>query len=179
MLAVHARARSGYCLLLDQCPSCGGVWCDRWELYPLDAAEALRIDPLDAAGLRAAAAAPPQPGRCPRCTVALQPFRDPALPADARIERCAVCDGMWLNRGELRRVKQRTPARPAVGDAALLARVGAQLGASTAWAEVGNLDAATYSADASSDEDDSSWRAALRSAAPWVALASLLNLLLR
>ena len=34
---VTAHARSGYCLILDQCRRCGGIWCDRWELYPLDA----------------------------------------------------------------------------------------------------------------------------------------------
>jgi Zn-finger nucleic acid-binding protein len=179
MLAVHARARSGYCLLLDQCGQCGGVWCDRWELYPLDADEAQRIDPVDTAGLQAESVTPRRPGRCPRCTVALRPFRDPGLPVGARIERCAVCDGMWLNRGELRRIKQHAPARRTVVDAALLARVGAQLGASTSWAQVSNLDAATYTPDPSLGDDLPSWRDALSGSGPWAALASLLGLLWR
>ena len=37
MREVTAHARTGYGLLLDQCPRCGGIWCDRWELFPLDA----------------------------------------------------------------------------------------------------------------------------------------------
>ncbi|MEO8601737.1 MAG: zf-TFIIB domain-containing protein [bacterium] len=179
MRAVGARSRNGYSLLLDQCPQCGGIWCDRWELYPLDAGEALRIDTVDQAQLQAAVPQRDAPGRCPRCTAPLHPFRDPALPSDARIERCAVCDGMWLNRGVLSRIKRRTPPRPAGADAALVTRVGKQLGASTEWASVGNLDAATYAADESADGDDTSWRSALRQGGPWLALAALLRLLLR
>lgn len=178
MHSVSARARSGYCLLLDQCPRCGGIWCDRWELYPLAAEEAARLEALDDAKLRAAHPAAATPGRCPRCTAALRPFRDPALPADARIERCAVCDGMWLNRGELSRLKQRTPARPPGADAELIARVGGQLGASTAWSKVGNLDAATYAAD-DGPPGGEDWRTALSNAGPWLALAALLRLLWR
>jgi Zn-finger nucleic acid-binding protein len=179
MRAVSARARTGYCLLLDQCPRCGGIWCDRWELYPLDADDAARIDALDDAQLRAAGPRTDAPGRCPRCTAALQPFRDRALPSDARIERCTVCDGMWLNRGALSRIKRGMPTRAPGADAALVTRVGAQLGAATAWAEVGNLDAATYAGDQSPGDDSAPWRTALGETGAWLALAALLRLLLR
>jgi Zn-finger nucleic acid-binding protein len=178
MRPVSARARSGYCLLLDQCPTCGGIWCDRWELYPLSAEDAARLDPLDAAKLRDPTAAAAPPGRCPRCTAALHPFRDPTLPADARIERCAVCDGMWLNRGELARLKRHTPRRAPGADAELIARVGGQLGAATTWSQVSNLDAATYAAD-DAPPDGEDWRSALRGASPWLALAAAVRLLLR
>ncbi|MDX2169743.1 MAG: zf-TFIIB domain-containing protein [Deltaproteobacteria bacterium] len=178
MDVVQARTRSGYCLLLDQCARCGGIWCDRWELYPLGAEEAARIDAVDAARLRAATPAPSEPGRCPRCTAPLRPFRDPTLPADARIERCATCDGMFMNRGELARLKRRSPRRPPGADAELIARVGAQLGVATAWSQVANLDAATYAAEDPTPATDD-WRSALRSASPWLALAALIRLLLR
>jgi Zn-finger nucleic acid-binding protein len=121
------------------------------------------------------------PGRCPRCTAALRPFRDPALPADARIERCAVCDGMWLNRGTLSRVKRRAPPPAALtpaAEAALVAHAGSQLGASSAWANVSNLDAATYAVDDAPDGGED-WRTALSKLGPWVALAALVRLLLR
>jgi len=178
MRSVSARARSGYCLLLDQCPQCGGIWCDRWELYPLEAGEAARIEGLDEAQLHAAGPPAGASGRCPRCTAPLQPFRDRALPDDARIERCGVCDGMWLNRGELTRLKRRGPTRTSGADSALVARVGGQLGLSTTWSQVGNLDAATYADDAPPD-DSTDWRTALRTAGPWMALAALLRLVLR
>jgi len=177
MRAVAARARSGYLLALDQCPQCGGVWCDRWELFPLAAEEAARLDPVDEAALRAPTPAAPTPGRCPRCTAPLQPFRDPLLPADARIERCHVCDGMWMNRGALSRVKRRSPpTRTPPSDA--IARIASTYGTAARWPTVANLDAATYAVDDDADEPPNPG-ALLRSTAPWLILRMLLRLLLR
>lgn len=105
MQEVTAQARIGYLIVLDQCPRCGGIWCDRWELYPLTAAAAEGLDPADADALSKPAAPANAQLECPRCRAPMRRFRDPVLPQDARIERCPNCDGMWLNRGELRRVK--------------------------------------------------------------------------
>jgi Zn-finger nucleic acid-binding protein len=176
MREVTARARSGYLIVLDQCPQCGGIWCDRWELFPLAAEEVARLDAVDTARLQTPMPTTDAPGRCPRCQCALQPFRDAALPPDARIERCQVCDGMWMNRGELTRAKRRTPlAKPFAGDA--VQRLATAYGSSAEWSKVGNLDAATY---ASEDEDPpADLSNALWSAAPWVVLRTLLHLLLR
>jgi Zn-finger nucleic acid-binding protein len=114
MQEVRAPARVGYLIVLDQCPRCGGIWCDRWELYPLSAAAA-GLDRLDADALVKPVAAAAAQLVCPRCRARMRRFRDPALPQDARIERCPNCDGMWLNRGELRRLK--APGEtPAAGD---------------------------------------------------------------
>jgi len=178
MREVSARARSGYLVLLDQCPQCGGVWCDRWELYPLAADEAARIDPVDDTLLRATAAPTGSPGRCPRCTAALQPFRDRALPADARIERCAVCDGMWMNRGELARAKRRTPPT-AAPRSETLERLTAAYGATSHWSKVANLDAATYADDGADAHENLDTGALVWSTAPWIVLRALLHLLLR
>lgn len=176
MAQVTARARSGYCLLLDQCHRCGGIWCDRWELYPLDAAEAARLDPLDERRLHTAtvAAPPATPGRCPRCTTPLRRFRDPTLPADADIERCQICDGMWLNRGTLARVKRPTGDQPE-----RTRHLTGALARTATWAQVTNLDAATYAADEPPREEETSWLAWLRTAGPWLALTALVRLLLR
>jgi Zn-finger nucleic acid-binding protein len=100
---VSAEANYGRHLLLDQCPDCGGIWFDHWELYFLKPGEVNRIDPVDREKLLALACFKSRPGQCPRCRVDLEPLQDPALPKDARIERCAKCNGLWLNRGELRR----------------------------------------------------------------------------
>lgn len=107
---VAADAVTGYRLVLDQCPACGGLWVDRWELFPLTAEAVEQLDPADPAALLAPAPAVPRPLRCPRCFATMRHFRDRALPDDARIDRCPNCEGMWLNRGELRRVRAR--ARP-------------------------------------------------------------------
>lgn len=176
MRHVAARARSGYALLLDQCPTCGGVWCDRFELYPLDAGEAHRVDPLDSDRLLRGDQPPSGPGRCPRCTAPLRPFTDPALPPATDIERCAVCDGMWFNRGSLAR------AKPLDDDAARRSqRVTAltqALGTAATWPQVDNLDAATYAAD-QAPEAPPDWGEWLRTYGPWAALATLVRILLR
>ncbi|MBI3784609.1 MAG: zf-TFIIB domain-containing protein [Deltaproteobacteria bacterium] len=107
---VRAPATTGYCLLLDQCPQCGGVWCDKWELYPLSTEAARQIDP---AGQGTVPAEPPQSVGsypCPRCSVRMKPFVDPSLPATVRIARCSRCEGMWLCRGQLRLVKRQSQA---------------------------------------------------------------------
>ncbi|GMR04357.1 MAG: hypothetical protein BMS9Abin23_0253 [Thermodesulfobacteriota bacterium] len=100
---VYAKATYGRVLLLDQCPECGGLWFDQWELYFLKDSEAQRLDALNLADLYAAN--PPARGtkRCPSCGAGLADFNDPGLPPDADILRCPDCSGLWLNRGELTR----------------------------------------------------------------------------
>ncbi len=100
---VYAEAHYGRYLLLDQCQACGGIWFDRWELYYLEEEETNRLDPVDRERLLTLSSFKKGPDLCPRCQVGLQPFRDPSLPEDARIERCPGCNGLWLNRGELRK----------------------------------------------------------------------------
>jgi Zn-finger nucleic acid-binding protein len=123
MKEVAVPASVGYSILLDQCPRCGGIWCDRWELYPLTPAAADRIDPVDQSVLWQPTGPRNKSLECPRCRARLRRFSDPSLPQDARIERCPNCDGMWLNRGELRRFKH----RDATGDAAANAIPDSQL----------------------------------------------------
>jgi Zn-finger nucleic acid-binding protein len=107
MKEVRAEASTGYLIALDQCPRCGGIWCDRWELFPITAAAAQRLDAADQKALwTPVASADAEPFACPRCRARMRPFHDPAVPSDARIERCPNCEGMWLNRGELWRLKQ-------------------------------------------------------------------------
>jgi Zn-finger nucleic acid-binding protein len=113
MNEVKAEAITGYLLVLDQCPRCGGIWCDRWELYPVTAAAAAQLDGVDQISLQQPIRAADHQLECPRCRARMFRLRDPTVPADARIERCPNCDGMWFNRGELRRFKERRmPSAP-------------------------------------------------------------------
>jgi Zn-finger nucleic acid-binding protein len=106
MKEVTAYANPGQLIILDQCPKCGGIWCDKWELFPIRADEAGRLELADDQLLRE-----PQPIDdkktlyCPRCTARLLAARDPALPADLQLRRCLKCDGIWLNRGQFTRFK--------------------------------------------------------------------------
>ena len=108
MNEVTARANPGTLIQLDQCRKCGGIWCDKWELFPVDPDEAERVDAKDAVDQSLLAAPATLIRRslyCPRCTAPLQRCNDPVLPADLLFERCWRCDGIWLNRGQMRRYK--------------------------------------------------------------------------
>jgi Zn-finger nucleic acid-binding protein len=170
---VAARARTGYLIPLDQCARCGGLWCDRWELFPLAAEEVARLDPADPARLHAPHADPRGPGRCPRCARPLQRFRDPFVPPDADIERCRACDGMWLNRGALRRVKQRAASSPAARGA-LATELAQRYAATAPPPTVTRLDDAMQHARPEPQPGD--LRAAAWSAAAWAVLHFLFRL---
>lgn len=177
MQEVTARARTGYLILLDQCPACGGIWCDRWELFPLSADEAARLDPVDEKRLATDTLPHPPTGTCPRCGLALKAFHDPLLPADAAIQRCPLCEGMWLNRGELRRFKQRAarPLRPRPEDIEQLAR---DYASEAKWATVPDLGSALQERR-DLTEDAGELRGQLWSATAWLVLRVLLRVLLR
>lgn len=177
MHEVSARARTGYLLVLDQCPSCGGIWCDRWELFPLSSEEALRLDAVDENKLAATLPSPSATGTCPRCSLRLELFRDPQLPADARIERCKYCDGMWLNRGELRRVKAGSD-RPSVLLPEDIEHLAERYGSEAKWATVSDLDSAMHESHDPAREADE-LKGEMWSATGWLALRLLLRLLLR
>lgn len=103
---VTAPARPGYLLILDQCPRCGGIWFDKWELFPVDEEAAKELDTIDKERLWQPVEAKDRSLSCPRCRCSLVHFHDPSLPEDVRIDRCQICEGMWLNRGMLRRYKE-------------------------------------------------------------------------
>jgi Zn-finger nucleic acid-binding protein len=175
MNEVAASAAVGYSIVLDQCPRCGGIWCDRWELYPLTAAAAEHLDPVDQAALVRPAATRSEPLECPRCRARMRRFRDPSLPPDARIERCPNCDGMWLNRGELRRFKHRdvldnTTRRPTEAQLDQLAQ------ATSPPAAVRHLADAFTTTHATADDADV--RREILTGAAWLIARTALRLLL-
>ena len=106
MNQVSVRANPGTLIVLDQCRRCGGIWCDKWELFPIDAEDALSLDPLDEALLQNPVALKKKTLYCPRCGDRLQVFHDPLLPQDLQFQRCRRCDGIWLKRGQLGRFKR-------------------------------------------------------------------------
>jgi Zn-finger nucleic acid-binding protein len=107
MKEVTAHANPGQLIILDQCSKCGGIWCDKWELFPIQADEAGRLERADDQLLREPQPiGDKEPLYCPRCTARLLAARDPTLPPDLQLRRCLKCDGIWLNRGQLVRFKE-------------------------------------------------------------------------
>jgi Zn-finger nucleic acid-binding protein len=105
MAEVTAKATPGMLIQVDQCGECGGIWCDKWELFPIDPDDTDRLDPLDENLLRDKVSLPQKTLYCPRCADTLELFADPILPQDIQLRRCRHCDGIWLNRGQFRRYK--------------------------------------------------------------------------
>jgi Zn-finger nucleic acid-binding protein len=174
---VKAAATTGYLIVLDQCPRCGGIWSDRWEVFPLSSTAVERLDGVDTAALHALQAptiAPPVVLECPRCRAPLHEFKDPTLPPDARIERCPNCDGMWFNRGELRRFKNRNgPHLPLINEAELDRLAQAATGCET-LPTVSHLDDALRAGEPAPEDV----RGELAAGAAWLVVRTALRLLL-
>lgn len=97
----YAEANYGRVLLLDQCPACGGVWFDRWELYFVKEDSLTTLAKVDPVLFASEHSCKEKQGECPRCAAGLKDFIDPNIPKGASIKRCPSCSGLWLNRGEL------------------------------------------------------------------------------
>ncbi|MGE0708958.1 MAG: zf-TFIIB domain-containing protein [Planctomycetota bacterium] len=89
---------------VDRCPHCSGVWLDRSEfgrLVKLDKDELaplLRGSPDEELDARA--------GKCPRDGDALLRARS-ALRPEVVLDYCGTCQGVWLDAGELGRLRER------------------------------------------------------------------------
>jgi uncharacterized protein len=84
-------------VLVDHCPQCRGMWCDRGELERmLDViVDRLNVRPDARPSIR----------KCPRCLQRLRviSYRGTHVTVDA----CPECAGIWLDRGELQRIRER------------------------------------------------------------------------
>jgi Zn-finger nucleic acid-binding protein len=100
MRQVKVDSHYGQTVILDQCPDCGGIWFDTSELYMAKQGQADQIELLDAALLQTPSLIENAERFCPRDQSRLVRFIDPYFPKDIFIERCPLCGGLWLNRGE-------------------------------------------------------------------------------
>jgi Zn-finger nucleic acid-binding protein len=105
MKPVTARANPGSLIELDQCGQCGGIWCDKWELFPIQTDEAARLEPADQELLRAPMPLIKKELFCPRCTARMSVVKEPSLGADVQFQRCFKCESIWLNRGQFTQYK--------------------------------------------------------------------------
>ena len=90
MAEVIARANPGSLIQVDQCGTCGGIWCDKWELFPIDGEETARLDWFDGQGLRAPEPAAKKVLYCPRCADELAVFADPICPRRSSFGAAAI-----------------------------------------------------------------------------------------
>jgi|WetSurMetagenome_2_1015567.scaffolds.fasta_scaffold62672_2 Zn-finger nucleic acid-binding protein len=100
MHQVRITSHYGQPIVLEQCGKCGGIWFDESELFVAKQGEAEKIELLDAEGLRNTAKLENATLCCPRDQATLFRFADKHFPNDIVLERCPLCRGIWLNRGE-------------------------------------------------------------------------------
>ena len=106
MKPVTVRANPGSFIELDQCGQCGGIWCDKWELFPIQADEAARLEPADQELLHVPLALMKKELFCPRCTARMSAVKESSLSPDVQFQRCFKCEAIWLNRGQFTRYKK-------------------------------------------------------------------------
>jgi len=97
MREVTLQTSLGTFVKIDQCPGCGGIWFDAWELYTLGPSpEYEKLNPPDIEKLREKF---PSEGKflCPRCGIPLVKIQDSNLPEEINLRRCSFCGGIWLN----------------------------------------------------------------------------------
>lgn len=95
----------GFFVEFNQCPSCGGLWFNRFEMTQISNEEAFKIDSLDAEILKNSV--PIKENLfCPIDNLPLLRLVDFSIPLDTHISRCRKCEGVWMNRGELAHYKQ-------------------------------------------------------------------------
>jgi Zn-finger nucleic acid-binding protein len=100
MQQVKVESHYGQTVALDQCPECGGIWFDQFELASVKQGEAEKIELLNVDALRATSPIEKTELLCPKDSAKLVNFEDPFFPKTVIISRCPVCNGFWLNRGE-------------------------------------------------------------------------------
>ncbi len=103
MCEVRLSSTVGEVFVVDQCPKCGGIWFDRFELYRAKDGESQKLDSFDAEAFREPAEMVASVRHCPRDNAELLRFNDRYFPSGIIVERCPKCDGFWLNRGEFTR----------------------------------------------------------------------------
>ncbi|MFC1910349.1 zf-TFIIB domain-containing protein [Chloroflexota bacterium] len=100
MQQVKVESHYGQTVILDQCPKCGGIWFDHFELYSVKQGQAEKIESFNVDTLRTSSQIGNSEFLCPRDSGKLIHFSDPFFPKDIIIASCPVCNGFWLNRGE-------------------------------------------------------------------------------
>ena len=87
-------------VVVDVCPKCEGVWLDKGELGRLN--HSLWVD-IDEHEFRKVSEERRRID-CPRCDVTTRPVSPSSL-KQLVIDHCPGCDGFWLDRGELKRLR--------------------------------------------------------------------------
>jgi Zn-finger nucleic acid-binding protein len=115
-------------VVVDFCAACGGLWLDQGELAAKGAKLPEKLAPVT-----------PGTGRsCPRCMKPLGTFHA----GEVEVDSCASCGGLYLDRGELERLRDQTTGEERRADVEAFGRDVKETGTNVAlWASVQALSA--------------------------------------
>ncbi len=87
---------------VDRCPACAGIWFDERELPQVLRLSGVELRPLG--GGRSNAERDDHMGDCPRDRVRMTRMHS-ATNAEVVVDTCLECHGIWLDGGELDRLR--------------------------------------------------------------------------
>jgi Zn-finger nucleic acid-binding protein len=88
-------------IVVDQCPKCQGIWCDRYELYQIPTSQIPVLNHVNETP-PTVSGTDPLPGlTCPRDGEPLTRLVDFNFPQNINIQRCHKCEGVWINLSDL------------------------------------------------------------------------------
>ncbi len=102
MSQVKIEGHYGQPILLEQCKECGGIWFDETKLFSVKNGEAEKIDVFDSKTLWTPTNIVTLIRRCPSDQSELFRFKDRYFLKGVILERCPLCNGIWLNRGDFK-----------------------------------------------------------------------------
>jgi len=96
-------------LTVDACQGgCGGIWFDNFELKKVDERHEAAGEPLlQIARDESIAVDMKRKRHCPKCETITMLRHDFGVAQDVEIDECGGCGGIWLDHGELARIRGR------------------------------------------------------------------------
>lgn len=86
-------------ITIDMCPKCRGIWYDKGEV---GFQQELERDIPELENVQKTKR--PTENKCPRCGAKLEEMRY-STASDLMIDRCPACEGIFLDKGELRKIE--------------------------------------------------------------------------
>jgi hypothetical protein len=104
---------------LDVCRACGGIWFDRFEMKKMDEPfEPASDEILNVEGNDPVRPDPTQRRKCPRCDDLVMMRHHFSVERVVELDECPGCGGVWLDQGELAKIRSLFSSEAEKDDAA-------------------------------------------------------------
>lgn len=98
---------------IDTCrDGCGGLWFDNFELQKMDEPHEPMPPPIQPTAQTRISLSPASKRPCPRCEGIMLKRRFFSPEKRVQVDECGGCGGIWLDAGELERIRHECTERP-------------------------------------------------------------------